>query len=70
MRAQARLVCISPGHAVSLARKAGSSARADDVEVDLSGLERDEIEDLARWALRQQIAVDDAVQHLHLTLAA
>lgn len=70
MKSQARLICVSPGHAKSLARKAGPGAHADGVEVDLAGFDRREIEDLARWALSQQIAVDGAVEYLYWSLAA
>lgn len=65
-----RLVCISPGHAVSLARKVGPAARADGLEVDFGDLEAEQVEAWAQWAVVQRLAVSDAVEHLRLSLAA
>lgn len=70
MNGRVRLVCLTPGHAVRLAMEAGAGAYADGVEADLTGLEAGEVDRLARWALRSQLAVDDAVEHMNLSRAA
>jgi len=64
VRGRVRLVCTSPEHALRLAMKAGPGAYADGVEADLTALDENEAERLARWALRNQIAVDDAVEYM------
>jgi len=65
VRARVRLVCITPERALRLAMEAGPGAYTDGVEADLTALDQSETERLARWALRRQIAVDDAVEYMH-----